>query len=84
MINKFFSNSSILIICGTILSVYSSMTFGIILVCLGVLGSIFNFAIEFQKDTKEREEREKIYEGLKTAVVNPLSVFTQSDSSQIH
>lgn len=86
-ISKIFDFSSILAVCGTILTVYNHVNFGIILVTLGVLGSILKYSIEFQKETKDREEREKLYENIGKIVLpagNELSSISKKISDKLH
>ena len=86
-ITKVFSFSSILAVCGTILTIYNHTTFGIVLVSLGILGSILRYSVEFQKETKEREEREKLYENI-GKIISPqgqsLSTISQKISDALH
>lgn len=86
-ISKAFGFPSVLAICGTILTIYNHSVFGIVLVSLGVLGSILKYSIEFQKETKEREEREKLYENIGKAIIptgQSLSSVTQKISEALH
>ena len=86
-ISKVFEFSSILVLCGTILTIYNHAIFGIILVTLGILGSIVKFSLEFQKETREREEREKIYENI-GKIISPsgldLSTITKTVADKLH
>ena len=86
-ISKLFDFSSILTVCGTILTVYNYVNFGIILVTLGVLGAILKYSIEFQKETKDREEREKLYENIGKIILpagNELSSISKKISDKLH
>ena len=83
--SKLMSSSSVLIICGTLLAIYQQTVFGIVLTSLGVIGSVFNFAIKIQKEKEEKEEREKLYEGIKNTLSSPLSFLTPGiQSDEIH
>ena len=83
---KAFGNSSIMIICGTILAVNELTTMGIVLLSAGGLGSVFNYAVEIQNQKEEKEEREKIYDSIKNTIATAgLSVpFLGNNSDQVH
>ena len=86
-ISRVFSFSSVLAVCGTILTIYNHATFGIVLVSLGIFGSILRYSVEFQKETKEREEREKLYENIGKVIMpqgQSLSSVTQKISDALH
>ena len=87
---KFFNSmgaSTVLIICGTILAVYSHQILSITLISLGVLGSIVKFSINIQKENQEKEERARLYEDIKKTVssvgVN-IPYVTSSGNDQVH
>ena len=84
---KSFGTSSILIICGTVLAVHNQGAFAITLISLGVLGSIINFSLEIQKDREEKEEREKLFEGIKETLSGTgikIPYVTSPGTDQVH
>lgn len=68
MVNKILNVPSILIVCGTVLTIYGHSTFGIVMASLGIAGAIFGFAIDVHSENQEREEREKLYENIQTSL----------------
>ena len=85
--SKLFDFSSILAVCGTILTVYNYVNFGIILVTLRGLGASLKSSIEFQKETKDREERENLYENIGKIIMpagNELSSISKKISDKLH
>jgi len=84
---KAFNTSTVLIICGTVLSVYGQGTLALILISLGILGSIVGFAIQIQKEKEEKEEREKLYAGIAETISNTginIPYVTSAGTDQVH
>ena len=86
-ITKIFSASIVLIVCGTMLAIYNQQTFAIILMSLGIFGSVVNFSLQVQKDKEEKEEREKIYDDIKNSLAATgikIPYVTSAEADQIH
>lgn len=82
---KAFGNSSVMIICGTVLAINSLNTLGIILISLGVIGSVFHYALNIQREKEEKEEREKLYGDITKSLANAVNVpFLNNTSDQVH
>ena len=83
---KIVSASSILVICGTALCFGGTFTFGVILTTLGILGSIIDYAMVIQKENQEKEEREKLYDGIKSSLVQVpfLGSIVADEKDSIH
>ena len=84
---KTFSTSTVLIICGTVLSVYNQGTLALVLISLGVLGSIVRFSLQLQKEKEEKEEREKLYAGIAETISNTgikIPYVASAGTDQIH
>ena len=68
---------SVLAICGTVLIISNSLTIGGIILSAGVIGSVIDYSINIQMMTKEQEEKDKLYDGIKQTIeslssINPL------------
>ena len=86
-ISRLLSTSSILVICGTVLAVYSQLVAGMIMIACGAIGSIFSFAIEVQRSNGEAEERKALYDNLQKTINNGIllqNTSIDSDASNFH
>ena len=83
-LGKLVGAPSVLIICGTVLSINGFFTSGMILISLGILGSIVGFSISYQKETIEREERKQLYENVAKTIGTSIPVWTGENSGQVH
>lgn len=86
-ISRLLSTSSILVICGTVLAVYSQIVAGMIMIACGTIGSIFSFAIEVQRSNGEAEERKALYDNLQKTINSGIllqNTSIDSDATNFH
>ena len=84
---KLFNASLVLIACGTVLAVYNQQTFAIVLISLGIFGSVVNFSIQVQKEKEDKEEREKLLKGIKDTLSGTginIPYVTSAETDQLH
>ena len=77
---RLFSFSSVMMVCGTVLIMNGRDTVGMILASLGVIGAVIDYSLLVQKDTKDREDKEQLYENIKQAVGTIPFIGNQKDS----